>query len=110
VSLERGAEKKRAGSMDSRKKSKNRLISPKIEKFTYVNFKNSNFSENYDLLPWVQKSLLPSEIEESTYEREGELKIKLEKERVRGTKRETENFYKKIKKNWKGGGTIRKCV
>jgi hypothetical protein len=31
-------------------------------------------------LPWVQKSLLPSEIKESMCEREGELKIKLEKE------------------------------
>jgi hypothetical protein len=50
-------------------------------------FKNSIFGENYDLLPWVQKSLLLSGIEESTYEREGELKIKLEKERVRGTQK-----------------------
>jgi hypothetical protein len=42
---------------------------------------------------------LLSEIEESTYEREGELKIKLEKERVRGIEREMENFKtKKIKK------------
>jgi hypothetical protein len=32
----------------------------------------------------VQRSLLPSEIEEITCEREGELKIKLEKERVQG--------------------------
>jgi hypothetical protein len=55
-------------------------------------FKNSIFGEIYDLLPWVQKSLLLSEIEESTYEREGELKIKLEKEKVRGTEREMENF------------------
>jgi hypothetical protein len=38
-------------------------------------FFNSNFSENLDLLPWVQKSLLLSQIEESTCEREGELKI-----------------------------------
>jgi hypothetical protein len=73
--------KKRAGSRDCRKKSKNRQISPKIENFTDVNFQNSNFSENYDLLPWVQKSLLPSEIEESTCVREGELKIKLEKKK-----------------------------
>jgi hypothetical protein len=41
---------------------------------------------------------LPSEIKESTCEREGELKIKLEKERMRGTKRKTENFIKIIKK------------
>jgi hypothetical protein len=87
--------KKIAGSRDCRKKSKNRLISPKIENFIDISFKNSNFSENYDLLPWVQKSLLPSEIEESTYERQGELKIKLEKEGVRGTERETKNFFLK---------------
>jgi hypothetical protein len=55
--------KKRVGSRDCRKKSKNRKISPKIANFIDVNFKNSNFSENYDLLPWVQKSLLSSEIE-----------------------------------------------
>jgi hypothetical protein len=40
---------------------------------------------------WVQKSLLLSEIEESTNERKGELKIKLEKEKERGTERETGN-------------------
>jgi hypothetical protein len=79
VTLEWKAGKKRTGSRDCRKKSKNRNFSPKIKNFTDVNFKNSNFSENYDLLPWVQKSLLPSEIEESTCEREEELKIKLEK-------------------------------
>jgi hypothetical protein len=39
-------EKKRAGSKDCRKKSQNRKFSPKIENFTDVNFKNSNFSEN----------------------------------------------------------------
>jgi hypothetical protein len=82
VSLEPGAGKKRAGSKDCHKKSKNRNFAPKIENFTDVNFKNSNFSEYWDLLPWVQKSLLPLEIEESTCEREGELKIKLEKERM----------------------------
>jgi hypothetical protein len=48
-------------------------------------FKNSNFSENWDLLPWVQKNLLPSEIKKSMCEREGELKIKFEKERMRST-------------------------
>jgi hypothetical protein len=42
---------------------------------------------------WFQKSLL-SEIKESTCERERELKIKLEKKRVRGTERETENLKK----------------
>jgi hypothetical protein len=55
-------------------------------------FKNSNFSENLDLLPWVQKNLLPSEIKESTCEREGELKIKLEKERMRAKERNLENL------------------
>jgi hypothetical protein len=50
-------------------------------------FKNSNFSENWDLLPWVQKNLLRSEIKESTCEREGELKIKFEKERMRAIER-----------------------
>jgi hypothetical protein len=58
-------------------------------------FKNSNFNENLDLLPWVQKNLLPSKIKESMYEREGELKIKFEKERVRATERNLENFKKK---------------
>jgi hypothetical protein len=50
-----------------------------------------------DLLPWVQKNLLPSKIKESTCEREGELKIKFEKERIRATERDLENFYKKKK-------------
>jgi hypothetical protein len=54
--------------------------------------KNSNFSRKLDLLPWVQKNLLPSEIKESTYEREGELKIKFEKERMRATERNLENL------------------
>jgi hypothetical protein len=56
-------------------------------------FKNSNFSENWDLLPWVQKNLLPSEIKKSTYEREGELKIKFEKERIRAIERKMENSF-----------------
>jgi hypothetical protein len=60
-------------------------------------FKNSNFSKNWDLLPWVQKNLLPSEIKESTCEREGELKIKFEKERMRATERKMENLKKKKK-------------
>jgi hypothetical protein len=60
-------------------------------------FKNSNFSKNLDLLPWIQKNLLPSEIKESTYEREGELKIKFEKERMRATERKMENSFLKIK-------------
>jgi hypothetical protein len=54
--------------------------------------KISNFSKNLDLLPRVQKNLLPSEIKESTCEREGELKIKFEKERMRATERNLENF------------------
>jgi hypothetical protein len=54
-------------------------------------FTKSNFSKNLDLLLWVQKNLLPSKIKESTCEREGELKIKFEKERVRATKRNLEN-------------------
>jgi hypothetical protein len=37
---------------------------------------------------------LPSEIKESTCEREGELKIKFEKERMRAIERNLENFYK----------------
>jgi hypothetical protein len=59
--------------------------------------KNSNFSKNLDLLPWVQKNLLPSEIKESTCEREGELKIKFEKEKMRATERNLENLKIKIK-------------
>jgi hypothetical protein len=58
--------------------------------------KNSNFSENLDLLLWVQKSLLLSQIQESMYEREGELKIKFINNR-RGTETETENFFKEKK-------------
>jgi hypothetical protein len=69
-------------------------------------FKNSNFIKNLDLLPWVQKNLLPSKIKESTCEREGELKIKFEKERVQAIKRNLENL--KLKKNWRGKGTVRK--
>jgi predicted metal-dependent hydrolase len=66
-----------------------------------------------DLLPWVQKNLLPSEIKESTCERKGELKIKFEKERMRATERKMENFlYKKKnwieKKNWRGRGRVTK--
>jgi hypothetical protein len=60
-----------------------------------------------DLLPWVQTNLLPSEIKESTCEREGELKIKFEKERMQATERNLENL-KKFKKNWRGRGTVRK--
>jgi hypothetical protein len=55
-------------------------------------FRDSNFRKNSDLLPWVQKNLLPSKIKESTCEREGILKIKFEKERVRATKRNLENL------------------
>jgi hypothetical protein len=77
-------------------------------------FKNSNFSKNLDLLPWVQKNLLPSKIKESTFEREGELKIKFEKERMRVTERKMNNLFIKKeknwieKKNWRGRGTVRK--
>jgi hypothetical protein len=60
-----------------------------------------------DLLPWIQKNLLPSEIKESTCEKEGELKIKFEKERMRATERKMEIFFIK-KKNWRGRGTVRK--
>jgi hypothetical protein len=49
-----------------------------------------------DLLPWVQKSLLLSQIEESTCEREGELKIKFKKKKARNRKRDGE-FLKKEK-------------
>jgi hypothetical protein len=59
---------------------------PEIDKFHQKkNFilmfllKNSNFGKNLDLLSWVQKNLLPSEIKESTCEREGELKLSLKK-------------------------------
>jgi hypothetical protein len=69
-------------------------------------FKNSNFSENLDLLSWVQKNLLPFKIKESMCEREGELKIKFEKERVQAIERNLENI--KINKNWRGRGTVRK--
>jgi hypothetical protein len=61
-------------------------------------FKNSNFSENWDLLPWVQKDILPSKIKESTCEREGELKNKFEKERMPATEKKMRNFFIKKKK------------
>jgi hypothetical protein len=59
-------------------------------------FKNSKSSENWDLLLWVQKNILPSEFKESMCEREGELKIKFEKERMRAIERKMENSFKKI--------------
>jgi hypothetical protein len=72
---------------------------PEIDKFHQKkNFilmfllKNSNFSRKLDLLPWVQTNLLPYEIKESTCEREGELKIKFEKERMQATERNLENL------------------
>jgi argininosuccinate synthase len=53
-----------------------------------------------DLLPWVQKNLLPSKIKESTCETEGELKIKFEKERVRAIGRNLEylNYKKELER------------
>jgi hypothetical protein len=60
-------------------------------------FKKSNFSKKLDLLPWVQKNLLPSKIKESTCEREGELKINFEKKKVRAIERNLENLKKKKK-------------
>jgi hypothetical protein len=56
--------------------------------------KNSNFSKNLDLLPWIQKNLLSFEIKESTCVREGELKIKFEKERMRAIESKMENYKK----------------
>jgi hypothetical protein len=85
ASVERGA-----GSRNYCQNFINIGILLKIEILMTDFFKNSIFGENYDLLLWVQKSLLLSEIEESTYEREGELKIKLEKESVRNRKRDGE--------------------
>jgi hypothetical protein len=66
-----------------------------------------------DLLLWVQKNLLPCKIKESTCEREGELKIKFEKERIRATERKMENLFKKKqkwdrKKKWRGRGPVKK--
>jgi hypothetical protein len=60
-----------------------------------------------DLLPWVQKNLLPCKIKESTSEREGELIIKFEKERMWATERKMENFFIK-KKNGSRRGLVRK--
>jgi hypothetical protein len=59
--------------------------------------KISNFSANWDLLPWFQKNLLPSEIKEITCEREEELKIKFEKEKMRAIERKMKNFIIKKK-------------
>jgi lauroyl/myristoyl acyltransferase len=66
-------------------------------------FKNSNFSKNLDLLLWVQRNLLPSKIKESMCEREGELKIKFEKERVRAIGRNLEylNYKKELERERK---------
>jgi hypothetical protein len=54
-----------------------------------------------DLLPWVQKNLLPSKIKESTCERGGELKIKFEKKSANNKKKFGE-FKKKKKKTGEG--------
>jgi hypothetical protein len=67
-----------------------------------------------DLLSWVQKSILPFEITESTCEREGELKVKFEKERMRAKKERWRIFFKNKKENWiekenwRGRETVRK--
>jgi hypothetical protein len=88
---ERGVGILRAGSKNYCQNFINIGIPLKIEILMADFFKNSIFGEIYDLLPWVQKSLLPSKIEESTYEREGELKIKSEKRRsARNRKRDGE--------------------
>jgi hypothetical protein len=50
-------------------------------------FKNSNFNKKLDLLPWVQKNLLPSKIKESTCEREEELKSKFKKKSASNRKK-----------------------
>jgi hypothetical protein len=50
-------------------------------------FKNSNFNKKLDLLPWVQKNLLPSKIKESTCEREEELKIEFKKKSASNRKK-----------------------
>jgi hypothetical protein len=99
-----GSGKRGAGSGEQGKRERGVGIvirNPKKDKFhqkqkffSDVNLKKSNFSETWDLLPWIQKSLLPSKIEESTCDKEGELKIKLEKERMQGTERKTENLKK----------------
>jgi hypothetical protein len=94
ASVERGA-----GSRNYCQNFINIGILLKIEILMTDFFKNSIFGENYDLLLWVQKSLLLSEIEESTYEKEGELKIKLEKKKCEEQKERWRTFKtKKIKK------------
>jgi hypothetical protein len=50
---EQGAGKKRAGSRDCSKKSRNGKNGPKIKSFADEFFEHSNFSEYLDLLPWV---------------------------------------------------------
>jgi hypothetical protein len=62
---EQVAGKKRAGSKDCYKKSQNKKIPPKIKKIVYIFFLNSNFSENLDLLSWIQESLQSSKMEEN---------------------------------------------
>jgi hypothetical protein len=79
VSLEWGAG---SGEQGKRERGAGIVVrNPEIDKFhqKYIKilmflFKNSNFSENLDLIPWVHKNLLPSKIKESTYERDPELK------------------------------------
>jgi hypothetical protein len=48
---------KESGKQGCRKKSKKNKNPPKIKKFTDLFFNNYNFSENLDLLPWIQESL-----------------------------------------------------
>jgi hypothetical protein len=79
---EQGAGILRAGSRNYCQNFINIGIPLKIEILMANFLKNYIFGENYNLLSWIQKSLLSSEIEESTYERKGELKIKLEKKRM----------------------------
>jgi hypothetical protein len=53
-----------------------------------------------DLLPWVQKNLLPCKIKESTSERKGELKIKLKKRECEQQKERWRIFLLKKNREW----------
>jgi hypothetical protein len=58
--------KREQGSKDCHQNFQNKGFSLKIEFFMIEFFFFKNFSENLDLLPFVQGSLQPSELEETT--------------------------------------------
>lgn len=82
------------GSKDYHKKSKNRLISPKIKKFIDINFKILILVEIRTYYYGFKRAYYYQKLKKIRM-REGKLEIKLEKERVQRIERETKIFFKK---------------